>query len=179
MRRQPLIDLLESYRIRRSDEYEMCSRFLEFVSKNSDCFERSLKEGHVTGSAWLVNTAGTHVLLTHHRKLGQWFQLGGHADGESDVSKVALNEAYEESGLKKLRFVSEEIFDIDIHLIPARKGEAAHYHYDVRFALKAVGEDSFTVSEESLDLAWVDLRTLEDYTTEESMLRMARKWANR
>lgn len=176
MRRQPLIALLETYRSRWPDESATCERYLEFVSRNPDCFERSLQEGHVTGSAWIVNTAGTHVLLTHHRKLGQWFQLGGHADGETDVGKVAMAEAREESGLAELRFVNDEIFDIDIHLIPARKSDPEHYHYDVRFALQAVGSDAFAVSEESLDLAWVELDKLSDYTTEESMLRMARKW---
>lgn len=179
MNRQPLIDLLECYRARWSDERKTCERYLEFVSRNPDCFERSLEEGHVTGSAWIVNHAGTHVLLTHHRKLGQWFQLGGHADGESDVAKVAMQEAREESGLSELRFVSDQIFDIDIHLIPARKSDPEHFHYDVRFALQSVGSDAFTVSEESLDLAWVELASLADYTTEESMLRMARKWRER
>ncbi len=178
MKRQPLVALLETYKARWNDEHETCDRYLDFVSRNPDCFERSLEEGHVTGSAWLVNIAGSHVLLTHHRKLGQWFQLGGHADGEANVTKVAMAEAREESGLEGLRFVSDEIFDIDIHLIPARKGEAAHYHYDVRFALQAVGSDAFSVSEESFDLAWVELANLEEYTREESMLRMARKWSN-
>lgn len=86
-----------------------------------------------------MNAAGTHVLLTHHRKLGAWFQLGGHADGESDVSKVALQEALEESGLQDLELVGEHIFDIDIHLIPARKGDPDHYHFDVRFLVRASG----------------------------------------
>lgn len=176
MKRKPLIALLERYRYRWKDEAETCERFIEFVSRNPDCFERSLEEGHITGSAWIVNTAGTHVLLTHHRKLGQWFQLGGHADGEPDVTRVAMQEAREESGLAELRFVSSEIFDLDIHLIPARRSDPEHYHYDVRFALQSVGSDAFTVSEESLDLAWVELMKLADYTTEESMLRMARKW---
>ncbi|MDQ8185748.1 NUDIX hydrolase [Pelagicoccus sp. SDUM812002] len=176
MKRQPLIALLETYRSLWADESEACDRYLEFVSRNPDCFERSLREGHVTGSAWIVNTAGTHVLLTHHRKLGQWFQLGGHADGESDVAKVAMLEAREESGLAGLQFVSDEIFDIDIHLIPARKSDPEHYHYDVRFALQSMVSDAYTVSEESLNLAWVELANLTEYTTEESMLRMARKW---
>ncbi len=179
MKRQPLIALLETYRARWTDERETCERYIDFVSRNADCFERSLQEGHVTGSAWIVNTAGSHVLLTHHRKLGQWFQLGGHADGETDVAKVAMQEAREESGLPELEFVSDDIFDIDIHLIPARKSDPEHYHYDVRFVMRSVGSDVFEVSEESLDLAWVALAKLTDYTTEESMLRMARKWRSR
>ena len=65
--------------------------------------------------------------------------------------------------------------DIDIHEIPARGSERAHLHYDLRYALKARSE-AFTVSEESHDLAWVPFEALETFTTEESVLRMRRKW---
>ncbi|NER51236.1 MAG: NUDIX hydrolase [Symploca sp. SIO1A3] len=179
MKRKPLIGLLEAYASRWIEEKQTCDRFLEFVRRNPDCFERWLAEGHVTGSAWLVNKAGTHVLLTHHRKLGAWFQLGGHADGESDVAKVALQEAHEESGLGDLHLLDDAIFDIDIHLIPARKTDPDHYHFDVRFIVRAMGSEAFEVGEESLDLAWVEIESISDFTTETSMLRMARKWNGR
>jgi 8-oxo-dGTP pyrophosphatase MutT (NUDIX family) len=64
-----------------------------------DPFTRERLEGHFTGSAWLVSGDGLRVLLTHHRKLGRWLQLGGHADGDRDLARVALREAEEESGL--------------------------------------------------------------------------------
>lgn len=176
MHRNDLIHQLESYRDRWAQETETCDRFLAFVRGHADCFERSLLEGHVTGSAWLVNGASTHVLLTHHRKLEQWFQLGGHADGESDVARVAMTEAVEESGLADLAFVADDVFDIDIHPIPERKGVPEHFHYDVRFAIQATRGEAFVVSEESLDLAWVAIDRLADYTSEASMLRMAKKW---
>lgn len=177
MSRGPLLKRLSDYQERWLDEVEVCRRFVDFVQRCPDCFERSLAEGHVTGSAWLLNQAGTHVLLTHHRKLGQWFQLGGHADGDSDVERVARKEAEEESGLSDLQRLGEGIFDLDIHLIPERKGEPAHYHYDVRFALRTTGSEVFEVSEESLELAWVEIESIEDYTREASMLRMATKTA--
>ena len=69
------------------------------------------------------------------------------------------------------------MFDIDIHEIPARKADPAHFHFDVRFALQAIGDDQFSVGEESLDLAWVPVSTLPDYTDEWSVLRMAAKWS--
>lgn len=72
--------------------------------------------------------------------------------------------------------MSAAIFDIDIHLIPERKGEPAHYHYDVRFALRATGSEDYVVSAESHDLAWVEIAKLDQFTAEESMLRMAAKW---
>jgi 8-oxo-dGTP pyrophosphatase MutT (NUDIX family) len=115
------------------------------------------------------------VLLTHHRKLGRWLQLGGHSDGDPDTLGVAQTEASEESGLC-VRPLSEAVFDLDVHEIPARKGDPAHWHFDVRFALQVTGSEDFRVSGESLDLAWVPIDRLGEYTDEASMLRMARKW---
>ena len=154
----------------------MVGRYVDFVTNHSDCFQRSLSVGHVTGSAWLVNQAGSHVLLTHHRKLDIWVQLGGHADGHSDVFAVARQEAEEESGIKTFKAVSPAIFDLDIHLIPARKNDPEHYHYDARFAFQTTDSDQFSISDESHDLAWVEIARLGEKTQEDSMLRMADKW---
>ncbi|MGJ8634551.1 MAG: NUDIX hydrolase [Luteolibacter sp.] len=132
--------------------------------------------GHITGSAWVVSEDGSEVLLTHHRKLGCWLQLGGHADGESDVFAVALKEAEEESGLKSFRAVGEGIFDLDIHPIPARKNEPEHLHYDIRYVLRAEGSHDYVVSDESHDLRWVKPEEVKHLTTEPSMMRMVEKW---
>jgi len=175
MHRQLLLDLLTDYAQRAPDESPVVERFRSFVIAESRCFERDLWAGHVTGSAWVLNAARDCVLLTHHRKLGRWFQLGGHSDGNSDALAVALSEAAEESGLT-VEPLAPVVFDLDIHEIPARKQDPAHYHFDVRFALQVNGPETFRVSAESLDLAWVPIARLGDYTDEESMLRMARKW---
>lgn len=118
-------------------------------------------------------------MLTHHKKLNKWLQLGGHADGDPDVLRVALKEGSEESGITGLEACSLSLFDIDIHLIPARQAEASHYHYDCRFAIRATGNDSFMVSDESHDLRWIKVTELATLTDEESMLRMAGKWLSR
>lgn len=154
----------------------MIRDFNNFVKSEPRCFERALEKGHITGSAWVVNAAGDEVLLTHHRKLDRWLQLGGHADGESDVLAVAMKEAEEESGLTDFSPLGSGIFDIDIHLIPERKGEPAHFHYDVRYVLRANGCLDFTVSEESHDLRWVKPDEVKTLTTESSMMRMVAKW---
>ncbi len=176
MHRNDLLSKLQNYRNHWPDETTMIDRLIQFVESNLDCFERSLAIGHVTGSAWVVNQAGTHVLLTHHKKLDMWLQLGGHVDGNPNVLDAAMREAVEESGLTNLGCVSSEVFDIDIHLIPERKTEPAHYHHDIRFAFQATDSEDYVVSDESHDLAWVEIQRLEDYTSEESMLRMAEKW---
>lgn len=176
MHRNHLLSLIDIYHAKYPKEVACIERFVAFVTDNPTCFERSLAIGHVTGSAWVVNRAGTHTLLTHHRKLNRWLQLGGHADGNADILAVALREAYEESGIAVLQPISNEIFDLDIHPIPAKGDEAAHFHYDVRFAIQAVNSDRYTVSDESHALSWVPIEQIRDKTQEESMLRMQRKW---
>lgn len=173
--RAALADAIERYLQRYPDESDMCERFLDFVRRESGCFQRSTREGHVTGSAWVVDARGSHTLLTHHRKLDKWLQLGGHADGDHDVVRVALTEAREESGITDVRLLHPEIFDLDIHVIPARMNDPEHLHYDVRYVILA-GNTEHVVGEESHDLAWVPVEQITDFTTEESMLRMARKW---
>lgn len=178
MHRRWLLERLKNYSQRYAEEVDTVSRFEEFINRCPDCFERSLEEGHLTGSAWLVDSSGEHVLLTHHRKLNIWVQLGGHADGDPDLAQVALKEAEEESGLEQLS-IEDEIFDIDIHKIPARKSDPEHFHYDVRFVVKHSGDGQYTVSEESHDLAWIKVSELEQKTSELSMLRMRNKWLNK
>lgn len=168
--------LLRDYRARWPAEWEAADRFLAFVTGHRDCFERDLEIGHVTGSAWLVDSSGERVLLTHHKKLDIWVQLGGHADGNPDIAAVALAEATEESGIEGLSFVDQRLFDIDIHRIPARPGEPEHFHFDARFALRAPPGARFTVSAESHALKWVEIGSLAAFTEEASMLRMATKW---
>ena len=175
MHRLPLLELLHRYTVAHPEESATIERFLDFVNRHERCFERDLREGHITGSAWLVDGAGERVLLTHHRKLGRWLQLGGHSDGDPRPLRVAVNEAREESGLE-VRPLSVGVFDLDVHEIPARRRDPAHLHFDVRFALQTVGSEAFRLSDESLDLAWVPIERLEEYTGEESVLRMARKW---
>lgn len=175
--RESLLKQLHEYSRRHAEESEITARFIEFVETEPECFERSLGSGHVTGSAWVVNKAGTEVLLTHHRKLDCWLQLGGHADGDPEILSVATREAGEESGLTDFTPVGEGIFDIDIHPIPARLNEPGHLHYDVRYVLRAGGSVEFTVSEESHDLRWVGLEDVKNLTSEPSMARMVEKWS--
>ncbi|MBN2323435.1 MAG: NUDIX hydrolase [Spirochaetes bacterium] len=179
MHRKKLLDLLERYRKKNPDESAVVDRFVSFISANPGCFKRSLQEGHITGSAWVVDKSGTRVLLTHHKRMDKWVQLGGHTDGHHDVLETALREAEEESGIDSLEPLSEEIFDIAVHTVPALGDEPEHFHYDVRFAVTVTDSEDYTVSDESHDLAWVEVDKLSEYTREESMLRMGRKWEKR
>lgn len=176
MSRDNLLAKLRTYQNQWTEEAATVARFIDFVSNQAACFERELACGHVTASAWVVNSDKTQVLLTHHRKLDKWLQLGGHADGDSDIFGVARREVWEESGLSDVALWREDIFDLDIHPIPTRGDEPEHEHYDIRIAMQAVGSETYVVSDESHDLRWVPILALRELTQGESMLRMGRKW---
>ena len=174
--RAPLLDLLDRFQAATPGPEPAIGLFRKFAKAHTDCLERSCVPGHFTGSAWLVDRTGGRVLLTHHRKLNKWLQLGGHADGDGDLARVALREAEEESGLGDL-VVEPAIFDLDRHMIPARGNEPAHWHYDVRFVVRANGSEMFVVTDESHELAWRDIAAVEhDASLDESLRRMARRW---
>jgi 8-oxo-dGTP pyrophosphatase MutT (NUDIX family) len=169
---------LAEYRHRWPEETAVAS-FEEFLAGYADAFERELAIGHFTGSAWLVSQDGTRVLLTHHRKLGLWLQLGGHADGEKDLERVALREAEQESGLDGL-CVEAGLFDLDLHRIPARGADAEHWHFDVRYVVRAGENEAFVVSDESHALAWrAIVEVANDEVADASVRRMAKKWLER
>ena len=174
-----LADALDAYASTHAGEAQTGGLFHDFLGSSLNVFERSHAIGHFTGSAWLVSVDGERVLLTHHRKLDRWLQLGGHADGDTDLARVALREAEEESGLRDL--VGEtSVFDLDRHRIPARGDEAEHWHYDVRFVVRATRSEEFAVSDESHALAWRDIVAIADDTAADpSLRRMARKWLAR
>jgi len=173
--RETLLRELDSYRPADAREGAMVAELAAFVRAYGDCFERRRTIGHVTASAWVVDENRTHALLTHHRKLGRWLQLGGHADGDDDVRRVALREAREESGLSAIRFADPAIYDVDVHEIPARPAEPAHKHYDVRFAFIADRAVPTSASAESHELAWLPIAGLDAAGVDESVRRLARK----
>ncbi|MGK7297009.1 MAG: NUDIX hydrolase [Candidatus Wenzhouxiangella sp. M2_3B_020] len=173
-----LADQLADYRSRHPNETETVDRFLALLDGHPNCFDRDCWAGHVTGSAWLLDPDRSDVLLTHHRKLDIWVQPGGHCDGDPDTLAVARREAEEESGLA-VEVLSPEILDIDIHEIPARRHDPRHAHFDVRYAFISTSGRKYTVTDESHDLQWVSIDEIHRYAPDESILRMARKWANR
>jgi 8-oxo-dGTP pyrophosphatase MutT (NUDIX family) len=175
MSREGLLGELQAYRPADARETAMVGELTAFVRAHPDCFERGLSIGHVTASAWVVDESRTHALLTHHRKLGKWLQLGGHADGDDDVRRVALREAREESGLTAIRFADGLIYDVDVHDISARGSEPAHKHYDVRFAFIADRTAPTVVSDESHELAWLPVADLAAPGVDPSVRRLAQK----
>lgn len=192
MHRRPLLELLDVYQRAAPEESATVARICALVTTREKCFERDCLPGHITASSWIVSHDLERVLLTHHRKLGSWLQLGGHADGETCTLDVALREAREESGMQNFRIIvpnnpmhpttrgdAQSVpFDVDIHMIPARKGEPAHEHHDIRYLLLAEPDQALSISDESIDLRWFGKRALASLRLDQSMLRMQTKAAS-
>ncbi|QAX29806.1 NUDIX hydrolase [Leisingera sp. NJS204] len=155
---------------------EMWRQLRSFCESEPQAFGRNPETGHVTGSAFVLSPDMKCVLLTHHRKLDRWLQLGGHCDGIADAAFVALKEAYEESGLPRIKPLSDQVFDVDIHAIPENAQDCEHLHYDVRYLFQAEAGD-FAVSGESHALAWVPLNRLHEVTETPGVLVLREKLA--
>ncbi len=145
--------------------------FLDLL-KEDEAYHRSLSFGHLTASAWVISQYRDKVLLIHHKKLDRWLQPGGHADGDENLVAVAEKELVEETGLQSFELFSPEIFDLDIHTIPARKNEPEHDHYDVRFLFRSVNDNDIRPNHEVKEVKWVSLKQI---PKEYSLQRMALK----
>jgi len=176
MHRARLLEQLRRYTAIDASDDAQRRRIEAFVREHPQCFERTLSVGHVTGSAWLLDPSGTRVLLTHHRKLNKWLQLGGHCDGDPDVLGVALREAREESGIDAIAAIDDGIFDLDVHDIPPMGGMTLHQHYDIRFLLQVRAVADFVVSDESHALRWFSQPELAQLEMDAAVRRMAHKW---
>lgn len=173
--KENLIHELLQYKAFDEDEAIMVEQVIHYLKTTDHYLGKENLKGHITGSAWIINASGTKALLTHHFKLDRWLQLGGHTELNEDVKVSAYREGLEESGLKSLLLLNEEIFDIDVHWIPERKNEPAHYHYDIRYLFQGDDRLPLNVSHESYDLAWIALDEIESYTQARSVMRMVEK----
>lgn len=167
--------VLQAYQSRDSVQMGYKRMMLDFLSQHDNAFDRACVLGHFTASAMVLNATKDKVLLMDHVKLQKWLQLGGHCDGDKDFLQVAVKEAKEESGLESIQVLRQDIFDIDIHLIPKRGDELAHYHYDVRFLMQADERETLQSNGESNGLQWVGLGGVNEFNSDESVLRMCDK----
>lgn len=147
---------------------------VELLGSEGDPFARDhFAPGHFTASCYVVDGQG-RLLLHHHRRLGRWLQMGGHVEPGETCDLAALREGREESGLADLRVLA--LLDLDVHVIPAGRGEPEHHHFDVRYIARTSAPDSITIdSAESNDLAWVTLDRAGELMTSPESHRAIRK----
>ncbi|MGW0822318.1 NUDIX hydrolase [Streptomyces sp. NPDC002845] len=139
--------VLKSY----EDQEDLRQAYLDHLEARPDGMWKSCHAGHITASALVIDPEHGRVLLTLHRKLRKWLQMGGHCEPEdTTLAAAALREATEESGVTGLTLLPGGPVSLDRHRIPA----PCHWHFDVQYAAVAPPDAVQEISEESLDLRW-------------------------
>ncbi len=173
-----LLDALRAHHPADAEEARSQERIVAHVAAGGDLFDRGRWDGHLTGSAFILDASRENLLLLFHRKLDRWLQPGGHGEpGETDPLAVARREAVEETGLTDLVLASDvpAPFDLDVHVIPARGADQAHEHLDIRYLFIAPPGAVFAPAPgESRQLAWVPLADVAS-RSDASVARAARK----
>ena len=170
-----LLQELELHKTWDQEEEKAQNDIIQFLKTNEIIIGTQNTEGHVVASAWIVNPKRDKVILSHHRILDIWVQLGGHTDEGETAYEAALREGYEESGLEQIKDLDFKIFDLDVHYFPETKKRKAHYHYDIRYIFEADENQKIIVSNESKDVRWIPFEELAIYTEEKELHRMMGK----
>ncbi|MEV6399385.1 NUDIX hydrolase [Streptomyces sp. NPDC051907] len=139
--------VLKSY----DDQEELRQLYLDHLAEHPDGLWKACEAGHVTASALVIDPERGRVLLTLHKKLGRWLQMGGHCEpGDETLALAALREGVEESGIAGLALLPGGPVRLDRHRIPA----PCNWHLDVQYAALAPADAVEEISDESLDLRW-------------------------
>lgn len=166
-----LTEQIRSYQPMNEQEEWDKELILHCLETEKNIFTRENRLAHMTASAWIVNPERTKVLMAYHNIYHSWSWLGGHADGETDLLKVALKEAQEESGIRHVKPVSEEIYSLEVLTVDGhvKKGAyvSSHLHLNVTYLLQAEETDTLHIKEdENSNVAWFPLEEAVAASTE-------------
>ncbi|MCR5005952.1 MAG: NUDIX hydrolase [Clostridiales bacterium] len=168
-----LYEAIQAYRPYNEQEEKDRERLLSLLESGADLWTRDNETAHLTASAWVVSPSRDKVLMVYHNIYQSWSWLGGHADGDRDLARVAVREVQEESGLTHVRLVSPEIFSLEILTVDGheKRGRyvSSHLHLNVTFLIEADPEEPLTHRpDENAAVAW--------FTPEEAVERSTEPW---
>ena len=144
---------------------------LNWLGSGQNILTRDNEVAHLTASAWVVSPDRKQVLMAHHNLYNSWAWLGGHADGDSDLLRVAMREAIEESGIESVRPVSPSIFSLEILCVEGHEKRGryvpCHLHLNVTYLLEADPALPLRHKEdENSAVAWIAAEEIPQRSTE-------------
>lgn len=147
--------------------------FIKWLTSGIEVFERTNEVAHFTSTAWIVNKTRTKVLMAYHNLYQTFAWLGGHADGEKDMLKVAINEMQEESGIKNYKILSEDIFTIETLCVRGHEKHGkyvpTHLHLNTTYLFEVDEEEPVRIKEdENSAIKWVDVDKIKEVCKKES-----------
>jgi 8-oxo-dGTP pyrophosphatase MutT (NUDIX family) len=147
-------------------------RTLTLLHAATDALRRSHYEpGHITASALVLPPDRGHVLLVFHERLRRWLQPGGHVEpGDPDVVNTAEREAIEEAGVRMDSRTAPELIAVDVHEIPAARGEPFHLHHDLMFRFLAA-DRSLSAAREKAAVVWCPTNRLAEFGVDGALRR--------
>ena len=100
--KENLLRQIREYRPYNEQEERDRAILLKWMESGCDILTRENETAHLTASAWVVSPDRKQVLMAYRNIYNSWAWLGGHADGEWNLQKVAIREVEEESGLSQV-----------------------------------------------------------------------------
>ena len=154
--------------------------FIKCINMFDDILIRNNEIAHITSSAFIVNKDKDKVLMVYHNIYNSWSWVGGHADGEEDLLYVAMKEAKEETGIKNVSPVSDNILSMDILPVLGhiRKGKYVppHLHLSVAYLLEADENEQLIIKpDENGGVKWIPVDKIDTYSNEPHMVKVYNK----
>ena len=176
---------IEKYNPTNQQEENDKKLILDYMKNNSDCFTRENQIAHFTTSIWTVNKEKTKTLMVYHNIYDSWSWIGGHADGEKDLSSVAIRELKEETGITNATLISKAIFSLEILTVNGHnkngKYVPSHLHFNITYLAEADEKQILIVNkDENKGVKWFSLEEILDISKEHWIIeRVYKKLINK
>ena len=166
-----LKEQIEKYEPYNEQEAKDKETMLKYINTFDDVLTRNNEFGHFTASSWVVNKERTKVLMIYHNIYKSWSLTGGHADGESDLLQTAIRELKEETGIKNVRILDNNIFSLEIICVDGhvKRGKyvSSHVHLNLTYLLEVDENEDLKIKEdENSGVRWVNIEDVEKVVTE-------------
>ena len=166
-----LKEQIEKYQPYNEQEEKDKQTILKYMNTFDDVLTRKNKFGHFTASSWVLNKERTKVLMIYHNIYKSWAWTGGHADGDTDLLHTAIRELKEETGVKNVKVLDDEIFSLEIVCVNGhmKRGEyvSSHVHLNLTFLLEVDENETLkTKEDENSGVKWINIEDVEKVSNE-------------